>query len=85
LPAESRTDFRGEFQPLNDLALQTGKRDFETGRKSLERKEMQGDWIDHLVLKESNVAYGDAPERQLHNSNTPTTPIYSWIPSKLKS
>ncbi|HKI69729.1 MAG TPA: four helix bundle protein [Verrucomicrobiae bacterium] len=26
--------------------------------ESLERKEMQGDWVDHLVLKESNVAYG---------------------------
>jgi hypothetical protein len=25
---------------------------------SLERKEMQGDWIDHLILKESNIAYG---------------------------
>ena len=22
------------------------------------RKEMQGDWVDHLVLKESNLAYG---------------------------
>jgi hypothetical protein len=26
--------------------------------ESLERKEMAGDWIDHLVLKESNAAYG---------------------------
>jgi len=26
--------------------------------ESLERKEMQGDWIDHLVLKESNEIYG---------------------------
>lgn len=25
--------------------------------ESLERKEMQGDWIDHLVLKESNEIY----------------------------
>jgi four helix bundle protein len=25
--------------------------------ESLERKELTGDWIDHLVLKESNVAY----------------------------
>ena len=26
--------------------------------ESLERKQMTGDWIDHLVLKESNMAYG---------------------------
>ena len=26
--------------------------------ESLERKEMQGDWIDYLVLSESNTAYG---------------------------
>jgi len=26
--------------------------------ESLERKELTGDWIDHLVVKESNVAYG---------------------------
>jgi hypothetical protein len=26
--------------------------------ESLERKEMAGDWIDHLVIKESNVVYG---------------------------
>jgi four helix bundle protein len=26
--------------------------------ESLERKEVRGDWIAHLVLKESNVAYG---------------------------
>jgi four helix bundle protein len=25
--------------------------------ESLERKEMAGDWIDHLVLKESHIAY----------------------------
>jgi four helix bundle protein len=25
--------------------------------ESLERKEMTGDWIDHLVLKESNIAH----------------------------
>jgi len=30
--------------------------------ESLERKQMTGDWIDHLVLKESNVAYGSTPE-----------------------
>jgi len=25
--------------------------------ESLEQKEQRGDWIDHLVLKESNMAY----------------------------
>ena len=45
------------FDQLNDLALK-----LENGLlklvESLERKEMAGGWIDHLVLKESNVAYG---------------------------
>ena len=27
--------------------------------ESLERKRASGDWIDHLVVKESNAAYGD--------------------------
>jgi len=27
--------------------------------ESLERKRDRGDWIDHLVVKESNAAYGD--------------------------
>jgi len=46
-----------DFASLNDLAFK-----LENGLlklvASLERKEMQGDWIDHLVLKESNIAYG---------------------------
>jgi four helix bundle protein len=46
-----------QFNPLNELAYK-----LENGLlklvESLERKEMQGDWIDHLVLKESNAAYG---------------------------
>ena len=45
-----------DFEPLNNLAFK-----LENGLlklvESLERKEMQGDWIDHLMLKESNVAY----------------------------
>lgn len=45
-----------DFDPLNSLAFK-----LENGLlklvESLERKEMQGDWIDHLVLKESNAAY----------------------------
>lgn len=50
-----------DFNQMNDLAFK-----LENGLlklvESLERKEMQGDWIDHLVLKESNVAYGSAPD-----------------------
>ena len=46
-----------DFEPLNSLAFK-----LENGLlrlvESLERKEMQGDWIDHLMLKESNLAYG---------------------------
>lgn len=45
------------FDSLNALAFK-----LENGLlklvESLERKEMAGDWIDHLVLHESNVAYG---------------------------
>jgi four helix bundle protein len=45
-----------EFDPLNTLAFK-----LENGLlklvESLERKEMAGDWIDHLVLKESNAVY----------------------------
>jgi four helix bundle protein len=46
-----------DFDSLNALAFK-----LENGLlklvESLERKEMAGDWIDHLVLKESNIAYG---------------------------
>ena len=46
-----------DFEKLNSLAFK-----LENGLlklvESLERKELQGDWIDHLVLKESNIAYG---------------------------
>ena len=45
-----------DFDSLNALAFK-----LENGLlklvESLERKEMTGDWIDHLVLKESNIAY----------------------------
>ena len=45
-----------DFASLNALAFK-----LENGLlklvESLERKEMQGDWIDHLVLKDSNEAY----------------------------
>jgi four helix bundle protein len=46
-----------DFSVLNTLAYK-----LENGLlrlvESLERKEMAGDWIDHLVMKESNLAYG---------------------------
>jgi four helix bundle protein len=46
-----------DFDSLNALAFK-----LENGLlklvESLEHKEMAGDWIDHLVLKESNIAYG---------------------------
>ena len=45
-----------DFDSLNALAFK-----LENGLlklvESLERKEMAGDWIDHLVLKESHIAY----------------------------
>ena len=45
-----------DFDSLNALAFK-----LENGLlklvESLERKEMTGDWIDHIVLKESNIAY----------------------------
>ncbi|MDB6020428.1 MAG: four helix bundle protein [Pedosphaera sp.] len=57
------------FESLNNLAYK-----LENGLlklvESLERKELDGDWIDSLIVKESNVAYGsDLPAQ---HSNTPT-------------
>lgn len=46
-----------EFEALNRLAYR-----LENGLlklvEALERKQMDGDWIDHLILKESNATYG---------------------------
>lgn len=46
-----------DFKTLNDLAFK-----LENGLlklvESLERKQESGDWIDSLIIKESNVAYG---------------------------
>ncbi len=46
-----------QFDALNSLAYK-----LENGLlklvESLERKQIDGDWIDHLVVNESNVAYG---------------------------
>lgn len=54
-----------QFERLDALAFK-----LENGLlklvETLERKRDQGDWIDHLVVKESNEAYGKP------DSNTPT-------------
>ena len=46
-----------EFKALNDLAFK-----LENGLlklvESLEQKQTTGDWIDHLMIKESNASYG---------------------------
>jgi len=46
-----------DFKRLNELAFK-----LENGLlklvESLERKQETGDWIDSLIIKESNVAYG---------------------------
>ena len=53
---------QAQFETLDALAFK-----LENGLlklvESLERKQMDGDWIDSLVLKESNVAYGTADKR----------------------
>ncbi|MBI4659934.1 MAG: four helix bundle protein [Verrucomicrobia bacterium] len=46
-----------DFESLNSLAYKLENRLLKLV-ESLERKQMTGDWIDHLVVKESNVAYG---------------------------
>ena len=47
-----------QFEQLDSLAYK-----LENGLlklvESLERKRDKGDWIDHLIVKESNTAYGD--------------------------
>src|SRR5664279_3828937 len=57
-----------DFKALNDLAFK-----LENGLlrlvESLERKQETGDWIDSLIIKESNVAYGESAP--LHHSPTP--------------
>jgi four helix bundle protein len=65
-----------DFESLNSLAFK-----LENGLlklvASLERKELQGDWIDHLIVKESSIAYcGEDPDQPcntptLQHSNTP--------------
>jgi hypothetical protein len=61
---------------LNDLSFR-----LENGLlrlvESLERKQQTGDWIDSLIIKESNLAYGEpraegSTTPALQHSNTPT-------------
>jgi four helix bundle protein len=64
-----------DFQSLNNLTFR-----LENGLlkliESLERKQISGDWIDHLVVKESNAAYRCGPiTPPLHHSITPS-PLY---------
>ena len=48
-----------EFKALNELAFK-----LENGLlklvESLERKKLDGDWVDSLIVKESNERYGDS-------------------------
>jgi four helix bundle protein len=59
------------FSQLNSLSFK-----LENGLlklvESLERKQLDGDWIDHLIVKESNVAYTcDSNTPLLSHSITP--------------
>jgi four helix bundle protein len=62
-----------EFAALNELAFR-----LENGLlklvESLERKKVDGDWVDSLIVKESNENYGEGKSENpiLHHSNTPT-------------
>lgn len=53
---EAKQLWEEDFESLNQLAYK-----LENGLlklvESLERKQMTGDWIDHLVVKESNAVY----------------------------
>lgn len=61
-----------EFQALDSMAYK-----LENGLlklvESLERKRAKGEWIDQLMVKETNAIYGDSVSitPSLQNSNTP--------------
>ena len=62
-----------DFKQLNDLSFK-----LENGLlrlvESLERKQETGDWTESLIIKESNIAYGEASNLStpsLQHSNTP--------------
>ena len=46
-----------DYKALNDLSFKLENRLLKLV-ESLERKQETGDWIDSLIIKESNVAYG---------------------------
>jgi four helix bundle protein len=62
-----------EFKALDELAFK-----LENGLlrlvESLERKKLDGEWIDSLIVKESNDNYGKGRSENpiLHHSNTPS-------------
>jgi four helix bundle protein len=66
-----------QFDELNDLAFK-----LENGLlklvESLERKQETGEWIDSLIIKESNAAYGSTTEPPPQHSITP--PLHSPVP-----
>ena len=55
---EAKQMAEDDFTSLNELAYR-----IENGLlrlvESLERKQTAGDWIDHLIIKESNEVYGE--------------------------
>jgi hypothetical protein len=62
-----------DFMVLNEQAFK-----LETGLlklvESLERKKLDGEWVDSLIVKESNENYagGHSYDPLLHHSSTPT-------------
>ena len=62
-----------DFAGLNELAfkLENGLLKLVT---SLEQKKLDGDWVDSLIVKESNERYVGEPSENplLHHSSTPT-------------
>jgi len=71
-----------DFVAHNDLAFK-----LENGLlkliESLERKQEKGEWIDHLIVKESNAVYcvGDSSSPSLQHSKTPSLQLIGEITS----
>ena len=49
---------QGAFEKLDSLAYKL-ENELLKLVESLERKREQGDWVDHLIIKESNEVYGE--------------------------
>jgi len=60
-----------DFNALNDLAFNL-ENALLRRIEALERKQNTGDWVDHLVIEESNVAYCITPP--LRYRTTPLPP-----------